>query len=181
MNQLARRTSEIQGFAVDSGLSLHAKPDDRWCLVRWMQQPGTQSGPKSYFCGPLSPITTWHAEHIGDLGFPRGNVGNVAVWPSQAEAELFTKSRGVSEDVPTPLHMLHFSTRVYSHWDGTEIIPYDGGDLRVARLVLGLFEVWAKDQVGSNYWKATVECRPTTALLRERPLLPAEPTGGAGT
>jgi hypothetical protein len=171
-----------------------SEPETKWCVVRWMSsytvavlnergEPGAEARnakvcPKTgaVFCGPVTLMdirndgdVRYVTAGLGYTGFPGGNLGNVLQHDSREQAAEYTEHDGthVSIDIPAPMNALHFSTRVYHHYDGKVETPYDGGDLRTAHAWRAL----AREEGGHGV-NATVECRVLWDLLGEnRPTL----------
>jgi hypothetical protein len=162
----------------------------QWCLVRWsegytswsLERRGERVGAErrrattcpetgASFGGPLSWLSDFRliTAGLGDLGFPGGYVGDVAIFDSEADAAAQAHHDGshVALDVPTPIGLLRFTTRVYRHFDGSEEVLYEGADLRTAHA----FRALGAEGHGKRVL-AYVEVTPDwTRLGRHRPTL----------
>lgn len=135
--------------------------DDRWCLVRRMED--------GFFCGPLSFFSEDGGSYAG-LGFPNGKIGRLALFNSREEALSKVEDRGAaSRDIPMSMGLLHFYVRLRMSYSGEECFLYDGGDYRMARVVCMLARGWIEGRNDKNYLRCEIECKSMASeMLKEK-------------
>jgi hypothetical protein len=124
------------------------------------------------FCGPLSVLENeWRPSELGKLGFPNGEIGNVTLFDSQAEAaaQCFYTGDHIAIDLPAPLAALRWKVLRYSAWDGGRSVLHECADYMVAEGHLSRARVkYANDQ----YSKCWLDCYFDNGALGEhRPTL----------
>lgn len=148
-----------------------------WCIARYYVHHETKEpqpfckesmasmlcdGPPHNLLGPLA-MTKMPDEKVRP-GFPGGGIGSTIMrFATEREAQGMIAEWDhdrppASHDVATRLDAMHFYVTRYSHWDGSHVKVYDGGDFDEAVAAA------AQDRSeGDNYRKVTIHVRPVAA------------------
>ncbi len=149
----------------DAARALLDDPVHEWCICRWHKRsPDTD---ELHFCGPLGfDYSRTNCAGFGPLGFPqRGGICvHLFTYPSREDLERDIENQSCPTTVVdrvTRVGDLHFSTVLLSHYDGSRMTVYGGGDFAEARRAY--WEVLGRIQAlvsGGNYLHVTIECEP---------------------
>lgn len=189
----ATLAADPRGQAVLDARARAALP---WCIARYRVNldgtphplrpdagPFLDRWPPHNLCGPLSPFTHGGDLHLGRVGFPRGRMGRILRFATEAEAQSFIDAQEyrppIARDIPALISSLHFYVVRWDRRIGnkSEELVYDGGDHDEAVVV-------AAQEDPESTVRYDVHTRPTPQIPMGAPRLEAVamvdlPQGGA--
>jgi len=132
-------------------LKMRADEEDikDWCIVRYQRETGS-------CCGPIA-LTE---DSPSFLGFPKGQIGpEVLTFDTKEEAQTFLDgSPGQppgARDVPELVKDQKLMVRVYSHWNGSSSVVWEGNDLLELRKIYFML-VGRQKLADDNYMKIEI-------------------------